>query len=106
MEIEILHIDDCPNWQEAGARVRQALQELGAPEVPVTFTLLSTVEEAAARPFAGSPTVLIDGVDAFPSDGATADLACRVYRVDGRFAGAPSVAALRAVLAPALYTRG
>ena len=82
MEIEILHIDDCPNWQEAGARVRQALQELGAPEVPVTFTLLSTVEEAAARPFAGSPTVLIDGVDAFPSDGATADLACRVYRVD------------------------
>ena len=106
MEIEILHIDDCPNWQEAGARVRQALQEVGAPEVPVTFTLLSTVEEAAARPFAGSPTVLIDGVDAFPSDGATADLACRVYRVDGRFAGAPSVADLRAVLAPALYTRG
>ncbi|WP_448811826.1 hypothetical protein [Agromyces bauzanensis] len=99
MEIEILHIDDCPNWRKAGRLVTQALEELGAGDVPVRFTLLSTPEQAAAVPFAGSPTILVDGVDAFPSEGATAELACRVFRVDGRFVGTPSLSDVRRVLA-------
>lgn len=98
MEIEILHIDACPNWRRAGELVLRVLGELDAEHVPVTFTLISTPEEAAAVPFAGSPTILVDGVDAFPSDGATAELACRVYRADGRLAGMPSLSDLRTVL--------
>lgn len=98
MEIEILHIEACPNWRYAGELVSRVLDELDAKHVPVTFTLISTPDEAAAVPFAGSPTILVDGVDAFPSEGATADLACRVYQSEGRFTGTPSLSDLRAVL--------
>jgi hypothetical protein len=98
MKIEILHIEACPNWRAAGDMVARVLEELDAKQVPVEFTLISTPQEAAAVPFAGSPTILVDGVDAFPSEGATADLACRVYQADGRFAGTPSMSDLRAVI--------
>lgn len=99
MRIEILHIEACANWREAGELVARALDELGAPHVPVTATLISTPEQAAAVPFAGSPTILLDGVDAFPSNGVTAELACRVYHAKGRIAGTPSLSDLRAVIA-------
>lgn len=97
-KIEILHIDECPNWQEAEDRVRSVLAELGASNVPVETTLLSTPDEAAEVAFAGSPTILIDGADAFPSDGATNDLACRIYFTETGLAGLPSLARLTEVL--------
>ena len=76
MEVSVLHIDDCPNWVETGSRLRTALDGLGASEIPVDFTVLRTHEEAGAVPFAGSPTIVVDGTDLFPSDGQTTDLAC------------------------------
>lgn len=94
MRVEILHIDECPNWAEAGTRVEAALTELGRGDVEVTYRLLTDSDEAAAVPFAGSPTILLDGVDAFPTGGRISDLACRVYRTDSGFAGVPSVAQL------------
>ena len=94
MRLEILHIDDCPNWAEAGTRVEAALTELGLGDVEVTYRLLTHSVEAAAVPFAGSPTILLDGVDAFPTGGRISDLACRVYRTDSGYAGVPSVAQL------------
>lgn len=94
MRIQILYIDECPNWVEAGARVHAALAELGRAGDEVTFRLLTSSAEAAEVAFAGSPTILFDGVDAFPSDARTADLACRVYRTDSGFAGVPAVGQL------------
>jgi hypothetical protein len=94
VRVEILHIDECPNWVEAGTRVVAALTELGPEDVEVTYRLLTDSVQAAAVPFAGSPTILLDGVDAFPSGGRTSDLACRVYPSDSGFAGVPSVAQL------------
>jgi hypothetical protein len=94
MRVEILHIDECPNWVEAGTRVEAALAELGRGDVEVSYRLLTDSVQAAAVPFAGSPTILLDGVDAFPTDGRTSDLACRIYRTDTGFAGMPSVAQL------------
>ena len=94
MRVEILHIDECPNWVEAGSRVEAALAELGRGDVEVTYRLLTDSVQAAAVPFAGSPTILLDGVDAFPSDGRTSDLACRVYRTDTGFAGVATAAQL------------
>ena len=90
MKVEILHIDECPNWEEVGRRVRIALDEVGAREVDIEFRLLSSSEEAADVWFAGSPTILIDGTDAFPTDGRTTDLACRVYHTARGLAGLPS----------------
>lgn len=91
MDVSLIHIADCPNWVETGTRMRAALDNLGMDETEVTFTLLRTPEDAARVSFAGSPTILVDGTDLFPSDGRTTDLACRLYQTDGHFAGLPSL---------------
>lgn len=91
MNVEILHIDECPSWVEAGSRVRAALDTLGMSEVDIDFSLVSTPAEAAAVPFAGSPTILIDGSDAFPGGAASTELACRIYPTDQGFAGVPTL---------------
>ena len=90
MELEVLHLEDCPNWQEAGVRASHALSGAGRPDIRVTYRLLRTPEEAATTAFAGSPTLALDGVDLFPSDGGTADLACRVYVTPHGLAGLPT----------------
>lgn len=94
MRIEILHIDDCPNWIEAGNRVKAALAALGRSGDEVAFRRLSSSAEAAEVKFAGSPTILLDGTDCFPNGERTVNLACRVYPTDEGFAGAPTVAQL------------
>ena len=91
MKAEVVHIEDCSNWVEAGRRLRVALEIIGASDVTVGYRLLTTSAEAAAVWFAGSPTILIDGADAFPTGGRTTDLACRVYYTNGRISGLPSV---------------
>ncbi|MES2094961.1 MAG: thioredoxin family protein [Actinomycetota bacterium] len=70
------------------------------PETEVNYRLLSTSEDAAAVPFAGSPTILIDGEDLFPSAGRTADLACRLYFTPTGLAGLPTVEQIKDALQP------
>lgn len=94
MKVMILHIDECPNWEEAGARVRVALDASGLTDTDIGFTLLTTPEDAEAVAFAGSPTILLDGIDAFPSAGHISALACRVYSTEAGLAGSPTVAQL------------
>lgn len=91
MDISVLHIDHCPNWVETGSLLRIALDTIGASDTAVSFVALHTPEDAARVPFAGSPTILVDGTDLFPGDGQTSDLACRIYQTDGHFAGLPSL---------------
>lgn len=98
VKIQVLHIEDCPNWQEAGDRVRLVLDSIGRGDVPVEFVLIRTEAEAVSSGFAGSPTILLDGQDLFPSQGSTADLACRVYLTERGFAGAPTVGQLERTL--------
>lgn len=96
--IEVLHIDDCPNWQTAAERVRTALDAVGAKDVEVVTRLVATREDAAASGFAGSPTIMVGGADLFPSDGATPDLACRVYATGQGLAGCPTLDQLTTAL--------
>lgn len=91
MEFEVLHIDQCPNWEEAGGRLRTALNMTGHGDTVISFRLLRTPEDAAHVPFAGSPTITLDGEDLFPSDGRTTDLACRIYSTPAGLAGLPTV---------------
>ena len=53
--------------------------------------MLRTSEEAGAVPFAGSPTILVNGEDGFPTEGPTIELACRIYPTGSGFAGLPTV---------------
>ncbi|MCU1582248.1 MAG: thioredoxin family protein [Microbacteriaceae bacterium] len=91
MNVEILHIDDCPNWQEAGGRMGAALALTGHPDAAVSYTLLSTAEDTATVLFAGSPTIIVDGRDLFPGADRISDLACRIYQTPTGFAGLPTI---------------
>ncbi|WP_345802219.1 thioredoxin family protein [Microbacterium sp. AZCO] len=91
MKIEVLHIDDCPNWKRADDRIRQALDHLRDTTTLVECRLIHTREEADALPFAGSPTITLDDEDLFPGEGRTSDLACRVYVTPDGLAGMPTV---------------
>ena len=52
VKVEILHIDDCPNWEEAGRRARTALGEAGVQGAELSFRLLYDTENGLA----GLPT--------------------------------------------------
>lgn len=78
MRARLLRIDDCPGWESAAASLREALDAVGHGEVEVEVVRITRAEQAAAVPFAGSPTIVIDDADLF--SGARTDvLACRVY---------------------------
>ncbi|HET7398307.1 MAG TPA: thioredoxin family protein [Intrasporangium sp.] len=91
MKVELLYFEGCPNWLVADERLRQALDQVGARETRVEHVLVSTPEEAQERRFRGSPTVLVDGWDPFAQPDAPVGLSCRLYRSNGRLAGAPTV---------------
>jgi hypothetical protein len=98
MRVEILHIDDCPNWQEAGSRVRAVLDETGHRDIEVRYRLLTSSSDAVGTAFAGSPTIVVDDEDLFPSEGATQDLACRIYATPTGFAGLPTQEQIRGAI--------
>lgn len=102
MKVEILYFDGCPNWQEAADRVRAAAIVIERPDIEVGYRRITSDAEAAASPFAGSPTILVDGVDAFDDAVQVTELACRVYPTDAGLAGLPTIDQL----ADALRARG
>ena len=77
MKVELLHIVDCPNADVAEANARAALDALGLGTVAVEVVTIRTEVEAASTQFGGSPTILVDGVDLFPTAPGRS-LACRV----------------------------
>jgi len=91
MDVEVLHIDDCPNWKDAGRRLRAALDSTGHQDQPISFRLIRSSEDTLGTAFAGSPTITLNGVDLIPSNGATNDLACRIYATPAGLAGLPTV---------------
>ena len=99
--VELLYWPGCPSSQEALADVRRALAELGHPELEVAMRRIDDDAQAQETGFVGSPTVRVDGVDAFPPEGdERPGLACRVYWLpDGRPSPLPDPSALRASLA-------
>lgn len=100
MTIEILHISECPSWESAVTRTKEALATLGRTDDRVVARLLRTPDEAATTAFAGSPTITINGVDIFPSDGRTSDLACRVYATPLGLKGTPTTEQITEALRP------
>ncbi len=99
ISVELIRIDECPNWSDTANDLRGLLVELGRDDIPVTVRRVATGGEALAAGFAGSPTILLDGVDPFPSGGPTGELACRVYITEAGLRGRPSREQLRALLA-------
>jgi glutathione S-transferase len=99
LRIRVARISDCPNSAAAVRRARIALTLLGVPG-RVDQVVVHDAATAAAVGFAGSPTLLVDGVDLFPSSAIPEGLACRNYPAEEGMPVAPTaeqiVAALRA----------
>ncbi|TIG85896.1 hypothetical protein, partial [Legionella pneumophila] len=76
MKVQLLHIDGCPNTATAEASVRGALDALGFVDVPIASVPIHSEVEAARTRFGGSPTILVDGADLFPTT-PVRSLACR-----------------------------
>ena len=98
--IELLHVAHCPNSEKALVRLRLAVENTMPSSTPIKSTLIDSAATAARLPFAGSPTILVDGVDLFPTDGRTSDLACRIYPTPHGLAGSPTQQQIEAALAP------
>ncbi len=98
VDVTLLYLDGCPNWQVADERLRDALARAGRDDVRVQHRLVTTAEGAAAAGFRGSPTVLFNGHDPFAEGDAPTGLSCRMFRTESGTAGAPSVEQLLAVL--------
>ncbi len=91
MRVELLVVPDCPNETTAAELLRQALDAAGLDDVNFETTLVTTLEQAQARGFIGSPAFVLDGRDPFAASGITPAVACRVYRTVKGFAGTPDV---------------
>lgn len=97
--LEVLHIADCPNWKETFQRLEIAAATALSTNASLTATLIDSAEKAEATHFSGSPTILVNGMDLFPSEGRTRDLACRIYITPNGLAGAPTQEQLLEALA-------
>jgi hypothetical protein len=97
--IELLHIADCPNSGETLLRLQRAVDNTMPSNTSIKSTLIDSAETAALLPFAGSPTILVNGLDLFPTDGRTSDFACRIYLTPNGMAGAPTQQQIEAALA-------
>ncbi|QWF76801.1 hypothetical protein [Amycolatopsis sp. CA-230715] len=98
MKVQVLHVPGCP-----GAEVlSEHLVRLSAtwPGLRIDRRVVRDDQEAIAAGMTGSPTLLIDGTDPFAEPAREPGIACRLYRhSDGSVDNAPSLAALRHVLA-------
>ena len=90
MEVQILYFDGCPHWTLMAERLSAALTLTGS-EATVVHRVVDTQEASERCRFAGSPLVLLDGRDPFPSTPGAFGLTCRVYATPDGPQGAPTV---------------
>ncbi len=100
MRLEILHVPDCPNLAPLLDRLAQVTA------LPVTTRVIESDADAVRFGMAGSPTLLVDGVDPFAAaDACACSVSCRLYRdEDGRMVAVPSPEQLRAALGQSTST--
>lgn len=101
MNVELVYFEDCPNWQLAEVRLREALGARGDTTTPVTYRIVSGPGDVEWLDFAGSPTILVNGRDAFARTENPGGLACRLYSNYTGDYRVPTVGQLQAVLADA-----
>ncbi len=100
MDLILLTVPACPSAPAFEERLAAAL--VGHPGAVVHRREVADERVAAQAGMHGSPTLLIDGVDPFAGPDQPPSLSCRLYLdAAGRTGPAPSVEALRQVLAAA-----
>ena len=67
MDVCLIYFDGCPSWRLAHERLVLSLAQVGLDEVRVQVQRVGSDAQARAAGFAGSPTILVDGRDLFPT---------------------------------------
>ena len=103
MTIQLFYFDGCPSYERALGNLNEAMRQQGLT-VPVELIRVTSVEDAQAKQFFGSPTIRINGTDletrrAFTS--VSFGLGCRIYQEGRQTAGWPSIELIRKALEPA-----
>jgi hypothetical protein len=90
VRVELLWWEGCPSHPETLEDLRSVLREQGV-DAEVELVEVESDEQAHRELFPGSPTIRLDGEDAFPADpGEPFSLTCRIYRLrDGRISPTP-----------------
>jgi hypothetical protein len=88
LDITLLYFEGCANWQPAA----RLLDRLTAtfPDIGLHRVTVETDEQAQQLEFRGSPTILIDGVDPWPTAGSDFGLSCRMFPTPAGPAGPPT----------------
>ncbi len=97
-DVRLLYFEDCPNWRVAEAHLKEALVSVGADPDTVIYEQVTTLDQAEALGFRGSPTILVDGTDPFAEPDVPAGLTCRIYRTAMGLQRVPTVEQLQAAL--------
>jgi hypothetical protein len=92
MRVAVAEVPDCPHAASAVDRVAAALKLAGHEGVGVDRVVMDTVEQADRLGAPGSPTILADGRDLFPTHMPSGSgLACRLYPTPDGPAVVPTV---------------
>ncbi|MBN1310012.1 MAG: hypothetical protein JXB30_01245 [Anaerolineae bacterium] len=89
LQIDILYMADCTDWETAAEIVQQVLADLNL-EADIQYWLIENDRQALQNYFIGSPTIRVDGYDLFPVKGATAGLRLRSYWTGDDLLGHPT----------------
>lgn len=100
VDVELLVVPECPGEAATRDLVRAVLDGSGLSDVGIRTTVVVGPDDAATHRFGGSPSVRINGVDPFPSEGAPS-LACRLYRTPTGLSNIPDPEPIRALIAAA-----
>lgn len=96
MNVTVLHVDQCPHFPPLMQLLSDLLKDRA--DVALSTQTVGSDEEARRLDFHGSPTILIDGHDPFPSGPAPAGLSCRLYQTERGPQGLPLRSQLDEVL--------
>jgi hypothetical protein len=90
VKVELLWWEGCPSHPETLEDLSIVLREEGL-DAEVELVEVDSDEQAQRERFPGSPTIRVDGEDAFPAQpGEPFSLTCRIYRLrDGRISPTP-----------------
>ncbi len=95
MDLELQYFEECPSWELAAANVKHLTNEF---DLSIRHQLVDTPEKATQFSFRGSPTMIVDGADLFPTQDAEVGLSCRIYQTPDGPAGSPTIDQIRAAL--------
>lgn len=86
--ITFQYFEGCPHSKATLRNLEQVSAELGIPGDEIQVVLVHDPEEADRLGFAGSPSVLVDGVDIYTGKPpAEASFSCRIFTFSGEQTG-------------------